>query len=191
MLNIPSYGQNRSSFLVAPSRTRWPSYDNQNLDQDRHKYATPVNRLETAPFLAPPCMMHPVPPWLLVAALLVPSARSAPRRPEFYDPRILGGEMLNNASRHGGEPLNVSRTFIRLFLPACHGIIFSRRLSFPASVHPPSSQMLDSLGLRDRSDSQGNASDCTLGTDNLRTSGMGTAGPTRLWCCVKVMGPLL
>ncbi|KAJ7359743.1 hypothetical protein DFH08DRAFT_952846 [Mycena albidolilacea] len=51
--------------------------------------------------------MRLVSPRLLLAALLVLSARSAPSRPEFYDPRILGGEMLNNASRHGGEPLNV------------------------------------------------------------------------------------
>ncbi|KAF7360111.1 Secreted protein [Mycena venus] len=62
---------------------------------------------EDARFHLPPCRMHPVPLWLLVIALLVLSARSAPSRPDFYDPRILGGEMLNNASRHGGEPLNV------------------------------------------------------------------------------------
>ncbi|KAF8169843.1 hypothetical protein K438DRAFT_223987 [Mycena galopus ATCC 62051] len=52
-------------------------------------------------------MMHFVPPLLLPLLLVGQSVHAVPTRPEFYDPRILGGAMLNNASRHGGEPLNV------------------------------------------------------------------------------------
>ncbi|KAJ7848199.1 hypothetical protein B0H13DRAFT_2362033 [Mycena leptocephala] len=56
--------------------------------------------------------IHPVgnPLWLAAAAALAFPAHAAPApsQPEFYDPRIRGGEMLNNASRHGGEPLNVT-----------------------------------------------------------------------------------
>ncbi|KAJ6487624.1 hypothetical protein C8R45DRAFT_253168 [Mycena sanguinolenta] len=54
-------------------------------------------------------MMHPVPAWLfaLLGLVLCVHVQAAPTRPEFYDPRILGGSMLNNVSRHGGEPLNV------------------------------------------------------------------------------------
>ncbi|KAK7044932.1 secreted protein [Favolaschia claudopus] len=51
--------------------------------------------------------MLPVFYWLVCAALLVLPAFGAPRRHEFYDPRILGGRMLNNVTRRGGEPLNV------------------------------------------------------------------------------------
>jgi hypothetical protein len=75
--------------------------------------------------------MHPVgnPLWLAAAAAALAAfparAVPAPSQPEFCDPRIWGGEMLNNgasralpqlvylidtndaASRHGGEPLNV------------------------------------------------------------------------------------
>ncbi|KAJ7832024.1 hypothetical protein B0H14DRAFT_2515148 [Mycena olivaceomarginata] len=80
--------------------------DNQKLHQERARCVASVK--SPAPFPpAFPCKMRLVSPRLLLAALLVLSARAAPSRPEFYDPRILGGEMLNNASRHGGEPLNV------------------------------------------------------------------------------------
>ncbi|KAJ7206997.1 hypothetical protein B0H12DRAFT_1280531 [Mycena haematopus] len=96
-----------STSRTSTSRTRWPTtavvVRQSNLDPARrHKYAVPV---KTVVSYLPPCMMHLVPPWLF--ALLVLRVYAAPTRPEFYDPRILGGEMLNNASRHGGEPLNV------------------------------------------------------------------------------------
>ncbi|KAJ7697648.1 hypothetical protein B0H17DRAFT_1158455 [Mycena rosella] len=50
--------------------------------------------------------MHPILP-LLVAWGLALCARSAPTPPEFYDPRPLGGAMLNRVGAGGGEPLNV------------------------------------------------------------------------------------
>ncbi|KAJ7099924.1 hypothetical protein B0H15DRAFT_502133 [Mycena belliarum] len=51
--------------------------------------------------------MHPILS-LLLASTLVLSVCSAPNRPEFYDPRALGGAWLNYAGPHkGGEPLNV------------------------------------------------------------------------------------
>jgi hypothetical protein len=62
------------------------------------------------PSLVLPCLcsvrssMHPVgnPLWLAVAAaaaLALPAhAAAAPGQPDFYDPRILGGEMLNNGA---------------------------------------------------------------------------------------------
>ncbi|KAJ7915864.1 hypothetical protein B0H13DRAFT_1999342 [Mycena leptocephala] len=74
---------------------------------------SPVLPLRSVRCALPVPSMHPVgnPLWLAAAvavALAFPArAAPAPTQPEFYDPRILGGEMLNNASRHGGEPLNV------------------------------------------------------------------------------------
>ncbi|KAF8169852.1 hypothetical protein K438DRAFT_1982980 [Mycena galopus ATCC 62051] len=59
--------------------------------------------------LVPPRAWSSIAPLLLLVLLLIAaqSVHAVPTRPEFYDPRILGGQMLNNASKHGGEPLNV------------------------------------------------------------------------------------
>ncbi|KAJ7918496.1 hypothetical protein B0H13DRAFT_1607270 [Mycena leptocephala] len=51
--------------------------------------------------------MHPVTPLLFLTSALVLSVSSAPSQLEFYDPRILGGSMFDNAGSGGGEPLNV------------------------------------------------------------------------------------